>query len=85
MALWQRIKSWFGRGVKAATDSYDRFKSWFEPVNIFTKLATGSLATNETIFSAVSRLSTPWRVCRSSNTGISRRSGRRLPTFWPYP
>jgi HK97 family phage portal protein len=57
MALWQRIKSWFGFGVKASAEMYDRFKSWFEPVNIFTKVATGSLATNETIFSAVSRLS----------------------------
>lgn len=46
-----------GRSVRAAvSSSYDRFRSWFEPVNIFTQAATSTLASNETIFSAVSQL-----------------------------
>lgn len=61
MSIWQRIRAFFGRGkvvaIKAASNTYERFKSWFEPYNIFTRMALGTLASNETIFSAVSRLS----------------------------
>ena len=51
-----------GEKIKASTNSitsniYSRFKKWFEPYNIFTRQSTHTLATNETIFAAVSRLS----------------------------
>ena len=42
---------------QVAASTYERFASWFEPYNIFTKRTNHTLATNETIFSAVSRLS----------------------------
>jgi len=36
---------------------YGNFSAWFEPHNIFARSISGTLATNETIFAAVSRLS----------------------------
>jgi len=61
--FFKKIRGFFGRlavgGIKAAASSnlYDRFRSWFEPYNIFSRLSSRTLATNETIFAAVSRLS----------------------------
>jgi HK97 family phage portal protein len=47
-----------GEKIKASTDNiYNRFIKWFKPYNIFTRQNTHALATNETIFAAVSRLS----------------------------
>lgn len=43
--------------IEATAATYGNFASWFEPYNVFTKRTTHTLATNETIFSAVSRLS----------------------------
>lgn len=63
MNFFKKIRGFFGRlavgGIKAAASSnlYDRFRSWFEPYNIFSRLSSRTLATNETIFAAVSRLS----------------------------
>ena len=63
MNFFKKIRGFFGRlaikGIKAAASSnlYDRFRSWFEPYNIFSRLSSRALATNETIFAAVSRLS----------------------------
>lgn len=42
---------------KVVAENFGRFAQWFEPHNIFTKRTNHTLATNETIFSAVSRLS----------------------------
>ncbi|UNC93817.1 phage portal protein [Candidatus Contubernalis alkalaceticus] len=42
---------------KGSDNLFDRFRSWFEPYNIFTRKASNTLATNETIFAAVSKLS----------------------------
>jgi len=47
-----RIVSWAIKNT-----SYERFRTWFEPYNIFTRRTNHTLATNETIFAAVSRLS----------------------------
>lgn len=56
MRVFQRFKRW---AVKAAMTSatYERFRKWFEPKSIFSIGSTSTVATNETIFSAVSRLS----------------------------
>jgi HK97 family phage portal protein len=59
MSLLQRLRSWFGRvgrSVRASAKYYNPFRSWFEPKNIFTSQTTSTLATNETIFSAISQL-----------------------------
>lgn len=56
MSIWQRIKGAFTRDTQANT-LYDRFRTWFEPRNIFSQLRATTLASNETIFAAVSRLS----------------------------
>ncbi len=57
MTLWQRVNSFFGRAAKAAANKYGNFSSWFIPVNIFARRTSHTLATNETLFAAVSRLS----------------------------
>ncbi len=43
--------------IKDATDLYEQFRPWFEPKNIFMQLRASQLASNETIFAAISRLS----------------------------
>ncbi|AFH62257.2 phage portal protein [Paenibacillus caseinilyticus] len=59
MGIVQRIVSWFGLGAKLETRANRNlggFQKWFEPYNMFAR--SGQLdASNETIFSAVSRLS----------------------------
>lgn len=57
MGIWQRIKGLFRAREEPQASIYDRFRSWFEPHNIFTRRSAHTLATNETIFAAVSRLS----------------------------
>jgi len=49
-----KIGSIFAGADKTA---YERFRSWFEPFNIFSSLKANTLSTNEIIFAAVSRLS----------------------------
>ena len=64
MSFWDRLKYLF-RGDKAKSETrgatasalFDRFIKWFSPTNIFTRLNANTLASNETIFAAVSRLS----------------------------
>lgn len=59
MNIFQGFKGIFRRGkknVKAQTLA-DRFRSWFDPLNIFSSTSANILATNETIFAAVSILS----------------------------
>jgi phage portal protein BeeE len=56
----ERLRSWFrrtGKQVSASSQYYTPFKSWVEPKSIFTSQTTNALATNETIFSAISQLS----------------------------
>lgn len=57
----RRMGAWIAgttlKNAKASTSLYDRFRTWFEPYNIFTRRSSYTLATNETIFAAVSRLS----------------------------
>ncbi|WP_426450657.1 phage portal protein [Paenibacillus sp. S-38] len=56
MGLIQRIKSLFGIKNQTVNRSLGEFEKWFSPHNIFDR--SGQLdANNETIFSAVSRLS----------------------------
>ena len=61
MNVWNRVKAVFTRrgGEKDAQASvlFDRFVKWFSPHNIFTRMNANALASNETIFAAVSRLS----------------------------
>ena len=57
MSLWDKIKGLWRRGEPQSSSIYERFRSWFEPHNIFTVRQSNVLATNETIFAAVSRLS----------------------------
>lgn len=68
MYVWDKIKTLFthkenkkeeGKGMTGAEASalFDRFAKWFSPTNIFTRLNAQALASNETIFAAVSRLS----------------------------
>jgi HK97 family phage portal protein len=54
MHLWNRIKSLF---TTEKRNRHSNFTRWFEPYNIFAKQATDTLATNETIFAAITRLS----------------------------
>lgn len=57
----REIKAMSGAGAAtisaSASRSYGSFAKWFLPHNIFTRRSTHTLATNETIFAAVSRLS----------------------------
>lgn len=62
MTIWDRIKNLFrrkddARSAVATSALFDRFIKWFSPTNIFTRLNANALASNETIFAAVSRLS----------------------------
>lgn len=60
MGLWKRTKEFFTyqHDEKRATtgQNYD-FSKWFMPKNIFEGMASDTLADNEVIFSAISRLS----------------------------
>ena len=61
MNFWSKIRALFTARKKNASgamaSAFDRFKSWFSPHNIFTRKNAHTLASNETIFSCVSRLS----------------------------
>ena len=63
MSIFNKIKARIGNIFngkslkKVVAENFGRFAQWFEPHNIFTKRTNHTLATNETIFSAVSRLS----------------------------
>ncbi len=62
MSVVDKLKSFFFRpkaDPQAAGSSTvaDNFLPWFSPYNMFTVRASNTLATNETIFAAVSRLS----------------------------
>ncbi len=62
MKFWDKIKALVrgGRGAEgaqASASSFGNFVKWFMPHNIFTRRSGHALATNETIFAAVSRLS----------------------------
>ncbi|WP_124728812.1 phage portal protein [Staphylospora marina] len=57
MGLWERIRGWFrGEQRNYSGQGYD-FTRWFEPYNIFERRTTNALATNETIFAAITRIS----------------------------
>lgn len=65
MNFWGRLKYLFrGDNIEPENDArsaeasalFDRFIKWFSPTNIFTRLNANALASNETIFAAVSRL-----------------------------
>ena len=59
MTYIERLRSWFrraGQRVRGSAQYYAPFNSWFEPKSIFTSQTTNALATNETIFSAISQL-----------------------------
>lgn len=63
MSIFNKIKARIGNIFngkslkKVVAENFGRFAQWFEPYNVFTKRTNHTLATNETIFSAVSRLS----------------------------
>lgn len=59
MRLWDRLKSAFASAIdtfRHTGPGYD-FSRWFQPRNIFLNKSTNTLANNETIFAAVSKLS----------------------------
>lgn len=58
MGWWQRIQDIFRseKRAKYSGQGYD-FTRWFEPYNIFSRQISDQLATTETIFAAVTRLS----------------------------
>lgn len=58
MGFWKRITGALGKGEERSSsgDGYD-FTRWFSPRNIFATKTSQILASNETIFSAISRLS----------------------------
>lgn len=58
MGFWKRVSSLIGKDEKRSHSGagYD-FKRWLSPRNIFATKTSQTLATNETIFSAISRLS----------------------------
>lgn len=53
MSILDRVRAFFQPRAQSLAD---RFRSWFEPTSIFTRLSSDTLANNETIFAAVSRL-----------------------------
>ena len=55
MTIFQKIRGLFTRDIRASTSN--SFKKWFDPVNIWARLTSHTLASNETIYAAVSRLS----------------------------
>lgn len=56
ISIWERFKALFSTERPKASTSLSDFTRWFSPTNIFTKQSATTLATNETIFAAVSRL-----------------------------
>ena len=60
MNFWDRLKFLVrgeAKSAQASASSFGNFVKWFSPRNIFTRQSGHTLATNETIFAAVSRLS----------------------------
>lgn len=57
MRLWQRVKGFFRLVQRSWKGQGFDFTKWFSPRNIFAREAGNTLATNETIFAAISRLS----------------------------
>lgn len=65
MTLWQRFSGflknqlggWFSQRTAAVKASVSDFSKWFSPHNIFETRTSTTLASNETVFAAVSRLS----------------------------
>ncbi len=63
MNFWDKVKALFTMrrrdtaGAQASASPFGNFAKWFIPHNIFTRRNAHALASNETIFAAVSRLS----------------------------
>ncbi|MCS1351155.1 phage portal protein [Mechercharimyces sp. CAU 1602] len=56
--MWQRMKGWIrSRWGDVRSSVYGGFDRWFVPYNIFEGTASSTLASNETVFSAISKLS----------------------------
>lgn len=97
--LFDRIKAQFTRFDKlfsgkplkqAMATTYGNFARWFEPYNIFTKRTNHTLATNETIFAAISRLSNslaslPLKLLDKNFNQITDHPIAELLTYSPNP
>ncbi|SFT04160.1 phage portal protein [Marininema halotolerans] len=57
MGIWGRIRGIFSSEKRSYSGQGYDFTRWFEPRNIFVREAADSLASNETIFAAINRLS----------------------------
>lgn len=97
--LFDRIKAQFARFDKlfsgkslkqAMATTYGNFARWFEPYNIFTKRTNHTLATNETIFAAISRLSNslaslPLKLLDKNFNQVTDHPIAELLTYSPNP
>jgi len=97
--LFDRIKAQFARFGKlfngkslkqAVATTYGSFARWFEPYNIFTKRTNHTLATNETIFAAISRLSNslaslPLKLLDKNFNQVTDHPIAELLTYSPNP
>lgn len=97
--LFDRIKAQFARFGKffsgkslkqAMATTYGNFARWFEPYNIFTKRTNHTLATNETIFAAISRLSNslaslPLKLLDKNFNQVTDHPIAELLTYSPNP
>jgi HK97 family phage portal protein len=97
--LFDRIKAQFARFGKlfngkslkqAAATTYGNFARWFEPYNIFAKRTNHTLATNETIFAAISRLSNslaslPLKLLDKNFNQVTDHPIAELLTYSPNP
>lgn len=97
--LFDRIKAQFagfgkrfsGKSLKQAmATTYGNFARWFEPYNIFTKRTNHTLATNETIFAAISRLSNslaslPLKLLDKNFNQVTDHPIAELLTYSPNP
>ena len=97
--LFDRIKAQFARFGKlfngkslkqAMATTYGNFARWFSPTNIFTKRTNHTLATNETIFAAISRLSNslaslPLKLLDKNFNQVTDHPIAELLTYSPNP
>lgn len=83
MSVISRIKSFFSE--KRGTELYGNFNKWFKPYNIFTKKSEHTLANNEIIFAAITRLSNgmgslPLKLYRDFNQQTQHRLNYLMST-----
>lgn len=83
-----KVVAWAIRDPSASL--YERFAKWFSPTNIFTRRSSYTLASNETIFSAVSRLSNsigalPLKLLDKNFQQVTDHQAAELLMYQPNP